>query len=111
MSLEEARRLGQIGDNLLLIGNAIAVSTDDPEVILQAAIIKLVGGLISTKAILITIELNKVIKNPIPEELNQLKYIGALLTIIGAIISTKVLYDETNLKTDNVPILSIFGFV
>lgn len=99
MLLDEAKRLSSIGNILSLIGNAIVVSTDDQEAILQGAIIQLVGTLATIKAILITVELNSVVEKPIPESLNQLKWIGAVLTLIGVVISTKVLYDETNLKT------------
>lgn len=111
MSIEEAKRLARIGNVLLLIGEAIIVTVDDPSSILQAATIQLIGGFILTKSTEIAVAVNKLDDNPIPEELNQRKLIGSLLSMIGSIISTQVLFEETALRTGDEPVIPPFGFI
>ncbi|MFU0823667.1 hypothetical protein [Clostridium sp.] len=109
--LAEAERLLSIGNQLMLIGDAIVVSTTDTIAILQAALIKLVAGIILTQSTIISVNQNRISANPIPEELNMLKFIGSALGIIGAVISTKVLFEETALGQVQEPLIPPFGFV
>ncbi|MBE6044651.1 MAG: hypothetical protein E7216_10545 [Clostridium thermopalmarium] len=110
-ALAEAKALSNIGYRLMLIGDTIVVSTTDPIAILQAALIKLVAGIILTQSTMIYVNENRNSENPIPEELNMLKFIGSVLSIVGAVISTKVLFDETALGQVQASVIPPFEFI
>lgn len=109
--LREADILSIVGNKLLLIGDAIIVATNNPIAVLHAASIKLIGGFILTQSTIIAVNQNRISDDPIPEQLNTLKFIGSALSIVGSVISTKALFDETAIRNVDSPVVPPFGFI
>ena len=106
-------QLGTLANQIFLLGQAIIVATKNNQLILLAVYIKLFAGFLFVYATIL--ESNEQQISPgVTTPLNQLKFLGASISQIGAIILTYVIQNEIALKEAgitpaNVPVVPPFS--
>ncbi|CAG7841121.1 hypothetical protein Z959_04005 [Clostridium novyi B str. ATCC 27606] len=96
--LENSQRLFKIAVKLAFIGNGILSFSDDKEDIIKAAIINFLAACILFVVTIFQFVENYISKNPIPENLNNSKLWGSVISLIGTIILTRELMEQYKLN-------------
>lgn len=89
--------LVKIINDLLLIGAVLPVASTEDKVIIASAYIKLFAGFLSIGAALLESSEQQIAPG-VTTPLNRMKTVGSIISIIGAIILTYVLNQETALR-------------
>lgn len=90
-------QLATLANQLILIGQAIIVATKNDKVILFAVYIKLLAGFLFIAAIILESKEQQIAPG-VTTPLNNLKFLGAAVSQIGALILTYVIENETKLR-------------
>ena len=106
-------QLGTLANQIFLLGQAIIVATKNNQLILLAVYIKLFAGFLFVYATILESN-EQQISTGVTTPLNQLKFLGASISQIGAIILTYVIQNEIALKEAgitpaNVPVVPPFS--
>lgn len=91
--LKKALKLSEIGSQIFLLGQGISTFTKNEEIKLISIIISLTGGTLLTTSTIFEFIQNYFSAKPIPKELNNHRLLGSIMGLIGAIISTKTIFD------------------
>jgi hypothetical protein len=105
-------QLGALANQILLLGQAIIVATKNNQLILLAVYIKLFVGFLFVMAVILESKEQQIAPG-VTTPLNQLKFLGASISQIGAIILTYVIQNEIALREagitpPNVPVIPPF---
>lgn len=92
-----ANKLVEIINNLLLIGAVLSVASTEDNVVITSAGIKLLAGFLSVGAALLESREQQIAPG-VTTPLNRLKVAGSTISIIGALVLTYVLLQETRLR-------------
>lgn len=90
-------QLGTLANQIILLGQAIVVATKNNQLILLAIYIKLFAGFLFVYATILESK-EQQISPGVTTPLNQLKFLGASISQIGAIILTYVIQNEISLR-------------
>lgn len=105
-------QLGTIANQILLLGQAIVVATKNNQLILLAVYIKIFAGFLFVAATILESKEQQIAPG-VTTPLNRLKFLGATISQVGAIILTYVLQNEIRLREagitpPNVPVVPPF---
>lgn len=105
-------KLGELANQILLLGQAIVVATKNNQFILLAVYIKLFAGFLFIMAVILESKEQQIAPGE-TTPLNKLKLLGASISQIGAIILTYVIQNEIALREagvtpENVPTVPPF---
>jgi hypothetical protein len=95
--LATAAQTATLANQLLLVGQAIAVATTNNQLLILAAYIKIIAAFLFIQAVRLESQEQQIAPG-VTTPLNQQKMIGTVVSTIGAIILTYVLQRETALK-------------
>ncbi|MDF2675201.1 MAG: hypothetical protein K0R09_3473 [Clostridiales bacterium] len=106
-------KLGELANQILLLGQAIVVATKNNQLILLAVYIKLFVGFLFIMAVILESKEQQIAPG-VTTPLNKLKLFGSTISQIGAIILTYVLQNEIALREagvtpENVPTVPPFS--
>lgn len=106
-------QLGELANQIILLGQAIVVATKDNKLILLAVYIKLFAGFLFVLATILESKEQQIAPGE-TTPLNKLKFLGASISQIGAVILTYVIQNEIALREagitpPNVPTIPPFS--
>lgn len=90
-------KLGELANQILLLGQAIIVATKNNQLILLAVYIKLFAGFLFVMAVILESNEQQIAPGE-TTPLNKLKMLGANISQVGAIILTYVVQNEIALR-------------
>lgn len=107
-----AAELAKLVNELLLIGAVLSVISTEDKVVFASTYIKLIAGFLSIGAGLLESKEQQIAPGE-TTPLNKLKVLGSVITIIGALILTYVLQQETALRNAGItpPTAPIVPFI